>query len=172
MRKTMENCVDARKAILDMFDLSDAAMKILFDNRMFDNWFDAHGSFKEMFPVEEFRAKYMSGDIGNFVYYRPARMVFSTLTPYDHSEFMAGLYNLKQLGNGRSYDDVCDYHTRHPRLDNMFSGAFDGQDQYLIDGLGCYQSSCGRHMLRHQNLFMDGQEKMIFKDLAETVYNW
>ena len=85
---------------------------------------------------------------------------------------MAGLYNLKQLSNGRSYDDACDYHRRHPRLENMFSGACDGQDQYLIDDLGAYQSSCGRHMLRHQNMFMDGQEKMIFKDLEETVYNW
>ena len=81
MRKTMENCVDARKAILDMFDLSDEALKILFDNRMYDNWFDTNATFKEMFPVEQFRPKYLSGDIGNFVYYRPARTVICTLQP-------------------------------------------------------------------------------------------
>lgn len=170
-----------REVLLEMFNLPEDAKALIqtesvySDNdgkpvSVFDAWYDRHASFREMVPLSQFRPKLLSGEVGNFVYYRSRGMVFNTLVPADHADFMSGLYSLHMLANGaRKPHESFDSYTR---LGNMFCSRFDGQDNFLKEGLGVYQSSCGKHLFRHQNMALDGQEKIVFQDMEQHIYDY
>ena len=171
-----------REVLLEMFNLPEDAKAMLMrptqrsqdwgnPKSLFDVWYDAHASFSEIVSLTEFKDKLNSPDWrGNFVYYRPRGIVFNTLNPCDHSNFMAGVYNLHLLANG-ARETGSDFDVRED-LAHMFCQKYDGQDKYLKEGLGVYQSSCGRRVSRHKNLALTPQEQKVFQDMEQQVYDY
>lgn len=160
----------------DLFELSAEHRQLLERAQMYDWWYDRCASFDEMFSLSEFKSKYDAGDIGNFVYYRPLDIVFSTLRPADHADFMSGIYSLHHLKRG-ILPIVLDFDEYEEErlsryMNRLFCSNWDGQDNFLIEGLGAYQSSCNRSVSYHRNYQLTAQEKIVFAALEHEVFNW
>lgn len=165
--------MNEQDSFLSMFNLDDEALEIINGNGLFDAWWYNHGKHhREVISLGEFKPKFEAGQVENFVYYREAGVVFNTLVPACHSNFMAGMYNLHMLKKGMSLRQTSEAYKDRPCLTNMFCGKWDGQDKYIQEGLGTYQSSCGRDMYVHQNMVLDGQERMVFSGVPRNVVNW
>lgn len=160
-----------KEMLLDMFKLDNEALDMIHSNNRFEDWYRNSASFREILPLGQFKAKYDAGEVGNFVYYREGGVVFNTLVPANHSDFMAGLYNLHMLKKGMRQTGSA--YKEWPRMTTMFShDRWSGQDQFLKDGLGVYQSSCSRDMYRHQDHPLNGQERIVFGSLREHLFTY
>lgn len=139
----------------------------------FDQWYYRCASFREMFALKDFKQKfYIDRSVSNFVYFRRAGVVFSTLIPCDHCQFMGGLSVLSRMANHQKpTSDVYDYSLRG-RLDRWFSTIGDESDYYLHDALGGYQSSCNAYFYRHKNLNLTPAEQDAFGDMQHEVSTW
>jgi hypothetical protein len=165
--------IDDRQVLLDMFQLADDALEMIKENDMFGEWYKTFASFKEIVPIHQFKSKLDANEVDNFVYYREGGVVFNTLVPAHHCEFMGGLYTLHQLKLGRR--DVWDLFQGEPskrRLTTMFVNKYDGQDRFLFEGLGFFQSSTSLDVCRHKNFEMNAQEFEIFRHMYQYVYEF
>lgn len=160
-----------REEFLNLFDFPQDALDMINEDQMFDTWFsrtieDCHG----MISMDQFKKLFDADGVSNFVYYRPARVVFNTLVPANHERFMSGLYNLHQLKMGKR--ETSDAHADRKHLENMFCGKWDGQDLYLKECLGVYQSSCAKDCYRHEKFEFNAEEYEMFGFLVPYIYKF
>lgn len=177
MEAVVENEVCDRQKLRQMFNLPPVAAALVdsgegsdYENSPFQIWYDDWASFEEMIPLDQFRAKYNDLEVDNFVYHRASGMVFNTLGHAHHQHFMGGLYVLHRLSTGW-LPDFGDRPSRRSRLDywsdNPNSFAWDNQEQYLKQGLGIYQSSCGKRFYRYDTFEMNAAEFNAFHRLED-----
>lgn len=162
--------VDDKELLLRLFDLPQDALNMIHEDDLYQTWYLRSATFVEMFTLRLFKEKYAAGDVSNFVYYRDASIIFSTLNPADHERFVSGLYNLHKLKIGERQTSA-DFSDR-PSLTNMFCGKYDGLDVFLKEGLGVYQSSCGKDCYRHENFEFNAAEFEAFRSFPPYIYKF
>lgn len=158
---------DAKLALFkDHFDSLPAEYQSLLDMDGF-KW-EYCCSFQTAVPLSDFRKYWDAGLIDNFVYYRQMGMVFISLLPAHHTDFMACLFNLHLMDQGIP--------PKHPvangGLPLFWGSAFDSQDDFLAKGLGMFQSSSGKSIFRHQSFVLNAQERAVFGDLDIQSIKW
>jgi hypothetical protein len=174
--ETLDLVTNTRETLKNMFPMSAELEQLVHglndgrDISMFDKWYSGYASFNEIIPFNQLKAKMDEGDIDNFVYYKPAGIVFNTLNSADHSDFMSGLYTLHHLALGREIVRTEDEHRGW--LQRLYTAGWEGQDRYLFECLGMYQSSCSRDVYRHESYEMNAEEYTQIRDMRQHVYDW
>lgn len=173
--ETLDLVTNTRELVKNLFPLPADHEQLVHgsvdgEQSMFDKWYDNYASFREIIPFAQLKQKMDEGEIDNFVYYKDAGIVFNTLNSADHSDFMSGLYTLHELKKGREVTRTAEDHRNN--LQNLICARWDGQDYYLYDCLGMYQSSCSRDVYRHQRYEMNAAEYTQIRDMRTHIYDW